>query len=141
MGRTNIRGLGLDRIVFQNIVTRDPITLRLPVPPSVNACWANVPGVGRVKTDKYRKWEKEAAATLWQQKRQFIAGPVSLSLIVSDTVRGDLGNYEKACTDFLVHHNFITDDGPKYVREIRLRWGEIEGCEVTIEPIEQRRAA
>jgi len=47
-----------------------------------------------------------------------------------------VGNLEKAATDLLVEHGIIEADDNSVVREIRLKWSDIEGMRVTITPAE-----
>jgi hypothetical protein len=61
------------------------ISIRLPLPPSVNGLYGtNRRTGGRYKTKKYQKWEREACGELhcqWRHLRQFI--PVTGEPIVS----------------------------------------------------------
>lgn len=41
-------------------MTADPFHIDLPLPPSVNALYRNVPGRGRVKTALYKRWHAVA---------------------------------------------------------------------------------
>ena len=109
------------------------VTIRLPTPPSTNALYANVPGRGRVPSIKYCEWKKEALASLWGQRYAPVHGPVSLHIVVKENGRRDLGNYEKATTDFLVSNGIIDGDRCKIVRAITLVWGDVDGAEITIE--------
>jgi crossover junction endodeoxyribonuclease RusA len=88
------------------------VTLTLPFPPSVNALTRNVPGVGRVKTARYKAWITEAG---WEARRQHagkVLGPYALTIIAKrpDARRRDLGNLEKAISDLLVSLGIIEDD-------------------------------
>lgn len=47
----------------------EPLRLTVPVPPSTNALYANVPGKGRVKTQIYRRWIDAAS---WEAKVQLM---------------------------------------------------------------------
>lgn len=63
-----------------------------------------------------------------------IPGPYTLHMIVEDTAALDLGNTEKAVSDMLQVMGIITND--KFARRIVLEWGDIIGCEVTIQSID-----
>lgn len=109
----------------------------LPMPPSANNIFANVPGRGRVKSDRYRTWKQAAG---WCVKAQIngarIRGPVALTYTIEDGgSRADLGNLEKALTDLLVELNVIDGDGPKTVRSIKLQWGAVTGACVRVDRV------
>lgn len=110
------------------------ITISLPLPPSVNNLFFNVAGRGRVKTDAYKVWQEVAGWTLMASRPgPGIRGPVSLDIICQrkDKRRRDLSNLIKATEDLLVLHGMIEDDSK--VCDLRIRWGQVEGCVVTIE--------
>lgn len=114
----------------------------LPMPPSVNHLYANVPGKGRVKAERYRTWRNAAG---WEIRRQIVGsripGPVSLTYTLEDGgSRADLGNHEKALTDLLVEMNVIDGDGPETVRAIKLQWGAVSGACVKVERFSDRLA-
>lgn len=123
----------------------------LPLPPSVNAMFANrgVNGVfgeakksgrigqqrqrGRIVTSAYRAWRHQAGMHLLVQgPLRKIAGPVAVRIIISDKACGDLDNRCKAVLDLLVHHEIIEDDCRSIVRKILLEWGDVEGAQVEI---------
>lgn len=85
--------------------------VRLPVPPSVNAMYRNVPGVGRVKTSDYRSWIKHAG-TLLNISRPIPFGKarVQLGIFIPTKTKGDISNRIKATEDLLVAHKIIEDD-------------------------------
>ena len=56
----------------------DAVTIKLPTPPSVNACWANVEGVGRVRSTAYRRWSKLAVQEVQAQRAGRVAGKFSV---------------------------------------------------------------
>jgi hypothetical protein len=65
--------------------------IELPIPPSVNALWFNAPGRGRVRTDEYRAWLKEAGWLLKEQRVARIPGAVGLQLLVGIPKRRRVG--------------------------------------------------
>lgn len=89
------------------------LTFCLPAPPSANSLFANVPGRGRVRTERYRTWANAAA---WAMKLdgtkarswKTITGPVALTIICG--ARGDLDNKIKALADLLVSAAVLKDD-------------------------------
>lgn len=101
---------------------------------SVNNLFLNVKGRGRVISNDYRIWRDRMGWELLEQRPKKIKGPVALRYEFKRG-RADLGNLEKACTDLLVTHGVIENDGPNIVREIVLTWGEVEGVRVTVCPV------
>ena len=95
-------------------------TATLPLPPSANKLFANVPGRGRIKTRAYKLWRKNAVLTIFAQvlADRRIGGPVALSICVPSGMRGDLDNRVKATIDALVASNRIDDD--KHVHRITI---------------------
>jgi len=84
--------------------------LTLPLPPSVNAAFTNVPGKGRVRTAKYRKWAREAGwlAVMQRAGRPTIEGPFSAIINVSASM--DIDNVVKACLDLCQSVGLVTND-------------------------------
>lgn len=90
--------------------------IRLPVPPSVNALYANRKrgrGYGRVKTGGYRQWIADADKWLLAQWRGLethsVSGPCAIAIRVPK-LRGDISNRIKAAEDFLVSRLITSDD-------------------------------
>jgi Holliday junction resolvase RusA-like endonuclease len=87
------------------------IRLRIPMPPSVNSAYTNVPGVGRVKTKEYREWIKNCKKHLLTQKKYSIDWDEWLDVVYIfhwdlfmnkwGVRKWDTFNYEKALSDFL----------------------------------------
>ena len=83
----------------------------LPVPPSVNALYFNVPKRGRVKTALYKNWINSADALLMTQKPlPRIRGRLSVRITIPAKTRGDASNRIKAAEDFLVSREITGDD-------------------------------
>ncbi len=89
-----------------------PVTFRVPLPPSVNALYRNVPGRGRVKTPKYSAWIKSAGWEVISQRPAKLSGSYSVkySLCRPDNRRRDAENYIKALSDLLVRLQIVEDD-------------------------------
>lgn len=91
----------------------EPFTLRLPLPPSTNALYRNVRGVGRVKTAKYKAWRKVAIGytaitqigVLPRFERDF-----EVVVLIPAKTRGDVDNRAKATLDILKTFGVISDD-------------------------------
>lgn len=91
-----------------------PFVIRLPLPPSVNALFRNVPGKGRVKTGAYKSWRNVADSYALRQKpvggfprfeRDF-----EVIVCVPTKMRGDVDNRAKAALDVLRVYSIISDD-------------------------------
>jgi Holliday junction resolvase RusA-like endonuclease len=110
------------------------IIFNLPKPPSTNRLYKRVLNAKgrRPYTKEYTDWHNRAAwavATqrLGQQKR--IEGRYILTFTLG-RCKLDIGNAEKAVSDLLQHMGVIRND--RDAEEIRLKWGDIEGCRVEL---------
>lgn len=117
------------------------LTFDLPMPPSVNKLYANIPGKGRVKLDHYKKWINEASWMLIAERNRtrrhkMMTGKVAVQVDAYKPAnkRRDLDNILKAICDLLKSTNTIEDDSQ--VHEITARWVD-EGvpCRVSVRPI------
>lgn len=103
------------------------ITLILPFPPSVNACWRNINGKTLISA-KGRAFRANAAAAIYEQLRK---RPKAITEHVSVIVkmypptkhRRDIDNYLKAPFDAVTHANIWKDDDQ--VKHVDMRWCEI----------------
>ena len=112
-----------------------PISINLPVPPSVNSLTFNRRG-GRTKTKRYTDWITEAGWEIHKQKPPKIRGPVQVDIEVENgATRADIDNLIKPLLDVCVSHKLIENDSPKFVKgvSIALRDG-IHGCQIFISP-------
>lgn len=109
--------------------------LTLPKPPSTNGLYANRPGGGRHKSERYTTWIRAALNALRDQPKWSVVGPCILDITVEKRglVREDISNRIKGLEDFLVDQKYIRDDAD--VIEVRARWGKVEGCEVRCWPV------
>lgn len=104
--------------------------ISLPVPPSVNAMYRNVPKVGRVKTQSYKAWEKLAAQHLTLAACDVPEAPYDITIRVNVNHQSDIDNRVKPILDFLVKHKVITGD--QWVNVLRVyRDRTVEGCTVS----------
>jgi crossover junction endodeoxyribonuclease RusA len=99
------------------------VKLDLPMPPSVNAAWRNVPGRGRVKTKAYRSWTASAGWEVVLQKPQKIQGKYKVQISMQQpNKRADADNRVKPTLDLLVKQGVTPDDSN--AQEILTRWDE-----------------
>jgi Holliday junction resolvase RusA-like endonuclease len=111
----------------------------LPPPPSVNALFRNVTGVGRVKSTVYRDWAAVAMQEMQAQRsgQSTPKAPVAVTISMPDSKgRRDLDNSAKAVLDTLVVMGVLASDNDKTVRKITLQVGALpDRCTVKIEPL------
>lgn len=109
------------------------------LPPSANALFANVPGRGRVKSDRYREWQNAAGYDYNKAGASHISGPFKATITVCESKRRkgrDLDNFCKSVLDLAVKHRLVDDDS--LAQEIVLRWGEaVGGLRLELEPFNQ----
>lgn len=84
----------------------------LPLPPSVNVLFRNVPRVGRVKTAKYKHWRMNADTYFMSQRREIepVSGPYRVLMRVPMKMRGDVDNRLKGPLDWLASRELTPDD-------------------------------
>lgn len=114
----------------------------LPFPPSVNALYSNVPKIGRVKTPAYRAWSKEAGLRLNLQRPRRMPGRIRMAIraVPPDRRKRDLGNLEKAISDFLVDMGVIDDDSLIECQSSCWVSDSLSGISVSIRPFVGERA-
>lgn len=117
-------------------------SFNLPWPPSVNAMYANLAKVGRIKSLPYREWVNEAGWMLNQQRIPRFSGPVRISYTFGKKKgRYDLSNFLKPIDDLLVHHKIITDDNSKVIVGFSVTQNpELEGVLVRVSALESEAA-
>ena len=115
------------------------IELRLPLAPSVNGLYANIPGKGRVKSERYRTWINAAGWSIKEQRQEPVLGNYVLYMWCGrpDARKRDLANMVKATEDLLVAHKLVQDDS--LCSETHLFWYPALGreCIVRVEPAPQ----
>ena len=115
------------------------VTFTIPVPPSVNGAFANVPKVGRIKTEAYKQWLEGAGWTIRAHAVPHIGGVVEVEIKVRrpQAGRSDIDNRIKATLDLMVKMHVIDDD--RMVRKVSAEWSEdVTACEVTVTQVEER---
>jgi Holliday junction resolvase RusA-like endonuclease len=114
------------------------VTITIPLPPSVNKAWSNVPGKGRVKTNDYKRWETEAG---WLARSQYvgkppITGAVHVAIwLHRPRGRCDIDNRIKPILDLLVKAGVLADDSQ--VVKICAEWSIVDGAIVEIKEVEK----
>lgn len=111
-----------EELPSQSLASDKPLfSVALPMPPSVNACWFNVKGIGRAKTKEYTAWIR-AAQYLVLFKVAPIGTPVEIRLYLtfSKAARhcSDISNRIKPAEDLLVSSKVLEDDRAQIVRKV-----------------------
>jgi crossover junction endodeoxyribonuclease RusA len=114
----------------------------LPMPPSTNNLFINIPKRGRVPSSQYKAWKNAAGLTLNIQRPEKFTGAVDVRVGIPKRTRGDIDNRVKALLDLLVAHGVIEDD--KHVQNLtvgRDELLELGRVEVGVCASQTRRAA
>ena len=115
----------------------------LPTPISVNEMFRtagfgqDTKRSGRIKTEAYARWGREAAFELMRQKAKRYDEPVVLSMFFGQrSPLADVSNYIKGVEDALVSYGIIPDDNAKTVKGFdKVCWvPNFLGCVVHIKP-------
>lgn len=115
----------------------DVVALTLPLPPSVNMAWINVPGKGRCRSPEYRRWHKLAFDELALQHPGKVPGRYAIVISVGRIKRRcDLDNRIKCLSD-LLSGVVIEDDA--MCERLSIGWADDVPAERVI--VEVRRAA
>lgn len=109
--------------------------INLPVPPSINAAYANRKGGkgrGRVKTGAYWRWLDQADRHLLMQKRGLtpMRGPLVIEIRLPVSMRGDVSNRIKLAEDFLVSRGLTGDD--KHNHKVSAERAAVDCCQIEI---------
>jgi Holliday junction resolvase RusA-like endonuclease len=111
------------------------VIIRLPMPPTVNQLYFNVPKRGRVKTTAYTKWIEQADRwCMVNGTKGGVKGPYELHIRAPKS-RGDIDGRIKAIADFLVSRRFTSDDKHMLKTSIEVDESLSEFCEITITPV------
>lgn len=113
----------------------------MPVPPSLNSIYKNVPFTTkkgrktsrRSKTDAYEDWCLEADWELARQKPVRFDRRVDVSIVIAEIPNADIDNRAKPILDSLKRCGVIKNDNSKYVRQVCARWSQEEtACRVNV---------
>lgn len=88
------------------------IDVRIPLPPSVNALYANYRR-GRHRTLHYNTWIRAAGWELLLQRPRPVLGRYRMTIELP-RIRGDPANRIKAIEDLFVTHGLIQDDSSRF---------------------------
>ena len=112
--------------------------LSLPFPVPLADCFNNA-GKTRIKTDRYKAYQREAAQVLaYEQKAKPMAPPyhIEVSLRAPDNRARDGDNLLKCLFDTLVKCGILTDDSNREIKSFNVAWvDEGEPCVVQITSI------
>jgi Holliday junction resolvase RusA-like endonuclease len=124
----------LDVPVQRREIKDEAMRLELPImPPSTNNLYCNVPGAGRVKTQRYRDWLNTCGMILRSQVTGRLGGRVDILIRLEDShPTRDASNCIKPLEDLLVKVGAIANDNAKHVRKISAEWAPIKGVEIQI---------
>ena len=99
--------------------------ITVPLPPTTNNLFINVPGRGRVKSPKYREWCEEVSSEFERLAVQTLF-PVEVKITIcggkgfrSDS---DIANREKGIIDAIVAAEKIPDDSWQYVQRVIIEY-------------------
>jgi len=115
----------------------DVVIFTQHIPPSVNACFSNVKGKGRIRTERYRQW---ATAAGWDCKRKgSVHGAFTVTITIDRQTRhvlSDIDNRCKPVLDLLQEHGIIDND--RHCERATIEWGEAKGgMRVLVAPYEE----
>ena len=101
--------------IIKDLLEMEPVlVLDLPMPPSVNDCYYNIPHGGRAKTKRYRTWIADCDAHILESGQRIspIIPPYAVIYYIDkpDKRKRDCANYEKPLSDYLVNRGMLEDD-------------------------------
>lgn len=111
------------------------IVLELPRPLSVNR-------TRRIDWENYKHvkaWIREADGLFLMQKRKLapaIKGRYEIIITLRDGSQTDADNTPKLVIDTVRRFRLVTDDNPTFMRKVTIEFGAVEGCRVTVRPVE-----
>jgi Holliday junction resolvase RusA-like endonuclease len=105
--------------------------IELPLPPSTNNLFINLPGKGRVRSGAYKAWERQASASLTFASWDMPTKPYTVTIRLNMDHRGDIDNRVKAVLDLLVRHGVL--EGDQWVNELHVyRDRTVAACQVVL---------
>lgn len=101
-------------------------TCTLPFPPSVNGLFGGGSNQQRFKSKQYKAWLKKCPPLVLPECGAIdFAVTVRQVFYMPDKRKRDIGNYEKAVTDYLVSQCVLIDDHHEIVTEMHLKFGGV----------------
>jgi len=98
-----------------------PVAFTIPTPPSANALFKNVKGIGRVKAKHYDDFVRMAVTAIRRQSIPPLTGRVvAIFGVERMSDRADIDNRLKAMLDAIVEAGTIEDD--RFVTAIAISW-------------------
>ena len=102
------------------------LTVFLPLPPGINASYANAAGKGRVCTKVLKAWKKTAAGEILSRAHGVkMLGTFKISIIASDVDLSharDADGICKAICDAFVQNHIVPDDNHRHMRSVCVEW-------------------
>lgn len=86
------------------------VSIDLPIPPSTNNAYFNVPGCGRVASTTHRRWKMAAGLIVNAAHLPEITGPYHFTILLPMGMRGDVSNRQKLAEDLFVQLGITPDD-------------------------------
>lgn len=121
---------GVDTVLGITTPSTEPspkIVLDLPYPVSVNRVWRS--NRGRVHlSQEYQQWIRDATVEWYRQKRGLSTRSISSGYVMElvatppDKRHRDLGNLEKAASDFIQRAGIVANDS--LARKITIEWAD-----------------
>lgn len=107
-------------------------SITLPFPPSVNALFGGGSAQRRFPTKQYKEWLLRCPQVT---NRPRINTPVSVyyDFYMPDNRLRDLGNYEKAVTDWLVKSEILEDDNHNIIKKVTLNFCSVQKGHARVE--------
>ncbi|MBB4004451.1 RusA family crossover junction endodeoxyribonuclease [Aurantimonas endophytica] len=110
-----------ERVTGEGASQPTPVAFTIPTPPSANALFRNVKGVGRVKAKRYDDFVRMAVTAIRGQGIRPIAGNVvAIFGVERMSDRADIDNRIKAMLDAIVEAKTIEDD--RFVTALAISW-------------------
>jgi Holliday junction resolvase RusA-like endonuclease len=86
------------------------IRIKLPIPPSLNQAYSNLPGKGRIASHALKNWKLAAGWALQALRPGSVTGPYRFTIYLPAQMPGDVSNRIKCAEDLLVAHCITPDD-------------------------------
>lgn len=134
--RHNNLSFAVERRPIAALTAQPGFTLdKIPIPPSLNNLFFNSNDGGRRVTKRYETWRNAAGWIVAAARRPRVRGPVKILITIEDGgTRADTDNLIKPLLDLIVAHQLIEDDGAHIVRDLRITFGQVEGCQINVQP-------